>query len=147
MTSLFHAKPGVGQNIAWALTKHVNFSKIIDDLWYRDIASIQPGYIKDFQVNTDCSYMKNYFTIYDSKVSFTYLFILSSHQIQMHRRDQHLVTQMIWGRTTHIGCGWTQFPLKDNQKLVYNRLYPGGEYENFFVCNYGVGKYLISSIQ
>ena len=65
----------------------------------------------------------------------------------MHRRDQHLVTQMIWGRTTHIGCGWTQFPLKDNQKLVYNRLYPGGEYENFFVCNYGVGKYLISSSQ
>ena len=80
MTSRYHAKPGVGQNIAWALTKHVNFSKIIDDLWYRDIASIQPGYIKDFQVNTDCSYMKNYFIIYaDSKVSFTYLFILSSH--------------------------------------------------------------------
>ena len=25
MTSRFHAKPGVGQNIAWALTKHVNF--------------------------------------------------------------------------------------------------------------------------
>ena len=64
MTSLFHAKPGVGQNIAWALTKHVNFSKIIDDLWYRDIASIQPGYIKDFQVNTGCSYMNNYFAIY-----------------------------------------------------------------------------------
>ena len=52
MTSRYHAKPGVGQNIAWALTKHVNFSKIIDDLWYRDIASIQPGYIKDFQVST-----------------------------------------------------------------------------------------------
>ena len=50
MTSRFHAKPGVGQNIAWALTKHVNFTKIIDDLWYRDIANIQPGYIKDFQV-------------------------------------------------------------------------------------------------
>ena len=78
MTSLFHAKPGVGQNIAWALTKHVNFSKIIDDLWYRDIASIQPGYIKDFQVNTGCSYMKNYFTTY-SKAHFTYSFILSLH--------------------------------------------------------------------
>ena len=50
MTSRYHAKPGVGQNIAWALTKHVNFTKIIDDLWYRDIANIQPGYIKDFQV-------------------------------------------------------------------------------------------------
>ena len=36
----------------------------------------------------------------------------------MHRRDQHLVTQMIWGRTTHIGCGWTQFPLKDNQNRI-----------------------------
>ena len=80
MTSLFHAKPGVGQNIAWALTKHVNFSKIIDDLWYRDIASIQPGYIKDFQVNTGCSYMKNYFTIYvESTVHYTYLYILLSH--------------------------------------------------------------------
>ena len=50
MTSRFHAKPGVGQNIAWALTKYVNFTKIIDDLWYRDIANIQPGYIRDFQV-------------------------------------------------------------------------------------------------
>ena len=50
MTSRFHAKPGVGQNIAWALTKYVNFTKIIDDLWYRDIANIQPGYINDFQV-------------------------------------------------------------------------------------------------
>ena len=83
MTSRYHAKPGVGQNIAWALTKHVNFSKIIDDLWYRDIASIQPGYIKDFQVNTGCSYMKNYFPIIfcdaESKFLFTYLFILSSH--------------------------------------------------------------------
>ena len=68
MTSRYHAKPGVGQNIAWALTKHVNFSKIIDDLWYRDIASIQPGYIKDFQVNTGCSYMKNYFTTYNLKL-------------------------------------------------------------------------------
>ena len=47
---------------------------------------------------------------------------------------------MIWGQTTHIGCGWTQFPLADNNKLIYNRLYPEGEYENFFVCNYGVGK-------
>ena len=80
MTSRYHAKPGVGQNIAWALTKHVNFSKIIDDLWYRDIASIQPGYIKDFQVNTGYSYVKiisQY--IAECKVSFTCLFILSSH--------------------------------------------------------------------
>ena len=50
MTSRFHAKPGVGQNVAWALTKHLNFTKIIDDLWYRDIANIPPGYINDFQV-------------------------------------------------------------------------------------------------
>ena len=50
MTSRFNTKPGVGQNVAWALTKHVNFTKIIDDLWYRDIANIQPGYIKDFKV-------------------------------------------------------------------------------------------------
>ena len=46
---------------------------------------------------------------------------------------------MIWGQTTHIGCGWTQFPLATNNKLLYNKLYPDGEYENFFVCNYGVG--------
>ena len=81
MTSLFHAKPGVGQNIAWALTKHVNFSKIIDDLWYRDIASIQPGYIKDFQVNTGCSYMRKLFhNIFLPNVESTvHLFILLSH--------------------------------------------------------------------
>ena len=67
MTSRFHAKPGVGQNIAWALTKHVNFTKIIDDLWYRDIANIQPGYIKDFQVFLQLvfQYLLYYIQIYN----------------------------------------------------------------------------------
>ena len=41
---------GVGQNVAWALTKHVNFTRIIDDLWYRDINKLRPGRIDDFQV-------------------------------------------------------------------------------------------------
>ena len=36
-TSKFHHPPGVGQNVAWALTQDVNFTQIIDDLWYRDI--------------------------------------------------------------------------------------------------------------
>ena len=49
-TSRFNAPPGVGQNVAWALTKHVNFTRIIDDLWYRDINKLQPGRIGDFQV-------------------------------------------------------------------------------------------------
>jgi hypothetical protein len=33
----FQHPPGVGQNIAWALTEELNISRIIDDLWYRDI--------------------------------------------------------------------------------------------------------------
>ena len=49
-TSRFHSPPGVGQNVAWALTKHVNFTRIIDDLWYRDINKLKPGRIGDFQV-------------------------------------------------------------------------------------------------
>ena len=49
-TSRFNSPPGVGQNVAWALTKHVNFTRIIDDLWYRDINKLQPGRIGDFQV-------------------------------------------------------------------------------------------------
>lgn len=49
-TSRFNSAPGVGQNVAWALTKHVNFTRIIDDLWYRDINKLQPGRIDDFQV-------------------------------------------------------------------------------------------------
>ena len=36
-TSKFGHPPGVGQNVAWALTEDVNFTRIIDDLWYRDI--------------------------------------------------------------------------------------------------------------
>ena len=45
---------------------------------------------------------------------------------------------MIWGRTTHMGCGWIQFPVKIESKK-FEKIYPEGEYENFFVCNYGVG--------
>ena len=36
-TSKYGDPPGVGQNVAWALTEDVNFTRIIDDLWYRDI--------------------------------------------------------------------------------------------------------------
>jgi len=59
---------------------------------------------------------------------------------QVHSEDQnvHLVTQMIWGRTTHMGCGWIQFPVEPGSKK-FEKIYPEGEYENFFVCNYGVG--------
>ena len=46
-----------------------------------------------------------------------------------------LVTQMLWGHTTHIGCGWTQIDVGDDK---FAGIYPG-RYENFFVCNYGVG--------
>ena len=46
-----------------------------------------------------------------------------------------LVTQMLWGHTTHIGCGWTQIDVGDDK---FSGIYPG-RYENFFVCNYGVG--------
>ena len=46
-----------------------------------------------------------------------------------------LVTQMLWGHTTHIGCGWTQIDVGDEK---FAGIYPG-RYENFFVCNYGVG--------
>jgi hypothetical protein len=47
-TSRFHAPPGVGQNVAWALTDGVNFTRIIDDLWYRDISAIDPEFLHDF---------------------------------------------------------------------------------------------------
>ena len=58
----------------------------------------------------------------------------------MHPEDQnvHLLTQMIWGRTTHMGCGWIQFPVTPGSKK-FEKIYPEGEFENFFVCNYGVG--------
>lgn len=74
MTSRFHVMPGVGQNIAWyalicnlhisainnnkldrALTRTVNFTKIIDELWYRDVANLQPESIKDFQVTNNAN--------------------------------------------------------------------------------------------
>jgi len=45
---------------------------------------------------------------------------------------------MIWGRTTHVGCGWIQFPVESGSNK-FHKIYPEGEYENFFVCNYGVG--------
>eukprot|EP00095_Tigriopus_kingsejongensis_P010173 maker-scaffold202_size261857-snap-gene-1.20 protein:Tk10173 transcript:maker-scaffold202_size261857-snap-gene-1.20-mRNA-1 annotation:"va5_rhybr ame: full" len=97
-TEAFRGPPGVGQNIAWALTKDVNFTQIIDDLWYRDISQVQPGHIEDFQ---------------------------------------------------QVGCGWTQFPVTDSSPIrmmnsgLLAKYGMGGEnktlFENFFVCNYGVG--------
>ncbi len=32
-------------------------------------------------------------------------------QVDPNRMDTNLVTQILWGRTTHVGCGWTQFPI------------------------------------
>ena len=52
--------------------------------------------------------------------------------------DTNLITQILWGRTTHVGCGWTQFPLQDGASR-FRGIFAEGEYENFFVCNYGVG--------
>ena len=71
-TSRFHSPPGVGQNVAWALTKHVNFTRIIDDLWYRDINKLKPGRIGDFQVRTNHNLLNN--GIFSFKSSFAVLF-------------------------------------------------------------------------
>ena len=54
-TRRFFGPPGVGQNIAWALTRDVNFTKIIDDLWYRDISMVMPGHIEDFRQVKKCN--------------------------------------------------------------------------------------------
>ena len=104
-TSQFGHPPGVGQNVAWALTEDVNFTQIIDDLWYRDITTLQPG-------------------------------ILDSFSLEQSEPGAVLVTQMLWGHTTHIGCGWLQVEVGEERWA--DTSYPGS-YENFFVCNYGVG--------
>ena len=104
-TSQFGHPPGVGQNVAWALTEDVNFTQIIDDLWYRDITSLQPG-------------------------------LLDSFSLDQSEPGAVLVTQMLWGHTTHIGCGWLQVEVGQERWADTN--YPG-TYENFLVCNYGVG--------
>jgi hypothetical protein len=120
-TSKFHHPPGVGQNVAWALTQDVNFTQIIDDLWYRDIQSLEPGVMDDFRVSGG-----------------------------EEAAGGNVITQMLWGHTTHIGCGWIQIDVGESRFD-----YPGrsdtpmqrfpelirtpSRYENFFVCNYGVG--------
>ena len=106
-TSRFGHPPGVGQNVAWALTEDVNFTQIIDDLWYRDIHSLQPG-------------------------------LLDSFKLEESEPGAVLVTQMLWGHTTHIGCGWLQVEVGEERWADTIASYPGS-YENFFVCNYGVG--------
>ena len=106
--------------MAWALTAGVNFTQIIDDLWYRDIARLDPGAVDRWEASGSSP-------------------------------GTRLVTQMLWGSTTHIGCGWTQIqvtctastapPHRDRLQVGSERWageYPGS-YENFFVCNYGVG--------
>ena len=105
-TSQFGHPPGVGQNVAWALTEDVNFTQIIDDLWYRDITALQPGLLDSFSLAAS------------------------------REPGAVLVTQMLWGHTTHIGCGWLQVEVGPERWAEAS--YPGS-YENFFVCNYGVG--------
>ena len=106
-TSRFGHPPGVGQNVAWALTEDVNFTQIIDDLWYRDINSLRPGILDNFRAEES-------------------------------EPGAVLVTQMLWGHTTHIGCGWLQVEVGPDRWSSAQTNYPGS-YENFFVCNYGVG--------
>ena len=36
-----------------------------------------------------------------------------------------------WGHTTHVGCGWIQFPTSGSTATP--------TFENFMVCNYGIG--------
>ena len=84
-TSKFHHPPGVGQNVAWALTQDINFTQIIDDLWYRDIRSLRPGVMDDFRVSAATEAGSN------------------------------VITQMLWGHTTHIGCGWLQIDVGDGR--------------------------------
>lgn len=40
---------------------------------------------------------------------------------------------MAWGHATHVGCGWIQFPTSHHEDGQPR------EYENFMVCNYGIG--------
>ena len=44
--------------------------------------------------------------------------------------DENVV---VFGQATHVGCGWIQFPM--GSKMAGKPQ----EYENFMVCNYGVG--------
>ena len=104
-TSQFGHPPGVGQNVAWALTEDVNFTQIIEDLWYRDIRTLEPG-------------------------------IVDSFSLDQTEPGAVLVTQMLWGHTTHMGCGWLQIEVGPDKWA--DTSYPGNT-ENFFVCNYGVG--------
>ena len=84
-----------------------------------------------------CTYKYSYMDV--CRHNYIYKNTIFVLQIDPHQMDTNLVTQILWGRTTHVGCGWTQFPLKDTDPSRFRGIYAEGEYENFFVCNYGVG--------
>jgi len=121
----FRADPGVAQSVHWART--TSLSPGLNRKVLKELISSE---IKVFDGFFDGIYEKN-------------------------------ATILRWGHATHVGCGWIQFPtnlnedyfgeeksmkednVNDEDELIkdetkeYER-----EYENFLVCNYGIGENL-----
>ncbi len=54
--------------------------------------------------------------------------LIDGMMTNLHFTEENTV---VFGEATHVGCGWIQFPS--------NAASEAKEYENFMVCNYGVG--------
>jgi len=57
---------------------------------------------------------------------------LPFHESEAAKDSEKLV---VFGQATHVGCGWIQFPTMSKDNMNQDQ----AMYENFMVCNYGVG--------
>ena len=107
----FHNEPGVAQTVHWARTTGFDLNgEILEALIESDV-QIEDGLVDGLMTN-----LPEHNEAISSKSG---------------ENDEKLV---VFGQATHVGCGWIQFPASKSEDGQPQK------YENFMVCNYGVGK-------
>jgi len=107
----FHNEPGVAQTVHWARTPGFDINGKILEALIESHVQTEDGLVDGLMTNLAFS---------------------ESDSGSSTNSNKNLV---VFGQATHVGCGWIQFPTSTSTKDSKDQ----AMYENFMVCNYGVG--------